>query len=408
MKDFIGQLLLFVLILAAGCNGSTSSSTPAPTPTPTSAPTPVPTPVPTPANANFLSMEVNSQPYGSINKPTASVTVCQPGTSNCQTIKGVLIDTGSVGLRIFSSALAVPLQQQEVNGEPIGECEIFIAGPTWGPIGLADVQMGNEPTIHSMPVQIIADSNFPPEPADCANRSIHPAQTDPAVVGINGILGVGPLPQDCGNFCASAPTNEYYSCTSASPSATCIPTAQALGDQVPNPVALLPVDNNGVVVKLPQLSSSGAPGASGFLLFGIGTESDNQLGSATVLTLSSSLSINVTYKGASLPDSFIDSGSPAFFFQDSSIHACSNSSTYCPSSPLNLSAVATGQNGNSSTINFEIATPLLPNYAFNDLGANNHSSEEFDLGLSFFFGRSLFVAIQGAATPAGPGPYWAF
>ena len=402
MNDFIGWSLLLVLILVAGCNGSTTSSTP------TATPAPAPTPVPTPADANFLSMAVNSQPYGYANLPTASITVCQPGTSNCQTINGVLIDTGSVGLRIFSSALAVPLQQQEVNGEPIGQCEVFIAGPTWGPIGLADLQMGNEPKISSMPVQIIADSNFAPEPADCANRSVQPAQTDPAVMGFNGIVGIGPLPQDCGNFCASVPTNVYYSCTSASPSGTCTPTVQALGDQVPNPVALLPVDNNGVVVELPQLPSSGTSSASGFLLFGIGTDSDNQLGSATVLTLNSSLSINVTYKGANLQDSFIDSGSQAFFFQDSSIHTCPNSSTYCPSSPLKLSATATGQNGNSSTINFEIATPLSPNFAFNDLGANNDSSDEFDLGLSFFFGRSVFVAIQGAGTPAGPGPYWAF
>jgi hypothetical protein len=402
VNDLISRSLLLLLIIVAGCNGSSSSSTPTPTPSP------APTPVPTPENANYLSIAVNSQPYGSLNRPTASVTVCQPGTSNCQTINGVLIDTGSIGLRIFSSALAVPLQQQVVNGTPIGECEIFIAGPTWGPVGLADVQMGNEPTIFNMPVQIIADSNFPPEPADCANQSVQPAQTDPAVAGFNGILGVGPLPQDCGDFCASAPTTEYYACTSASPSGTCTPTAQALSDQVPNPVALLPVDKNGVVVELPQLSTSGVPSASGFMLFGIGTESDNQLGSATVLTLNSSLSINVTYKGASLPNSFIDSGSPAFFFQDSSIPACSHSTTYCPSSPLKLSAVATGQNGSSSTINFEIATPFSPNFAFNDLGAQDSTPDEFDLGLSFFFGRSVFVAIEGAGTPAGPGPYWAF
>jgi uncharacterized protein DUF3443 len=404
VNDLISRSLLLVLILAAGCNGSTAS----PTSAPASAPTPAPTPVPTPADANFLSIAVNAQPYGALNRPTASVTVCQPGTSNCQTINGILVDTGSIGLRIFSSVLAVPLQQQEVNGAPIGECEVFIAGPTWGPVGLADVQMGNEPTISSTPVQIIADSNFAPEPANCANRSIQPPQTDPVVAGFNGILGVGPLVQDCGPLCASARTNEYYSCTSATPSGVCTPTIQALSDQVANPVALLPVDKNGVVIELPQLSASGAPNASGFMLFGIGTKSDNQLGSATVLTLDSSLSINVTYKGASLPDSFIDSGSPAFFFHDSSIHTCSNSTTYCPSSPLKLSAVATGQNGNSSTINFEIATPFSPNFAFNDLGANNGSSDEFDLGLSFFFGRSVFVAIEGAGTPAGPGPYWAF
>src|ERR1700756_1078527 len=34
-----------------------------------------------------------------------TVTVCAPGTSNCQNINGVLVDTGSFGLRILSSAL---------------------------------------------------------------------------------------------------------------------------------------------------------------------------------------------------------------------------------------------------------------------------------------------------------------
>jgi Protein of unknown function (DUF3443) len=406
VKDFIGRALLFVLILIAGCNGSSS-----PTPTPTPSPSPAPTPVPTPVAANFLPITVNSSPFGLINVPTASVTVCQPGTSNCQTINGVLIDTGSVGLRIFSSALAVPLRQQEVNGEPTGECFVFAGGPSWGPVGFADLQMGNEPKISSIPVQIIADSNFAPEPADCAIQSVLPPLTNPAAAGFNAVLGVGLFPQDCEavpNICQSGPTTQYYSCTSASPSGACTPAAQALGDQVPNPVTQLPVDNNGVVVELQQLLPGGSPSASGFLLFGIGTEPDNQIGSATVLTLNGFLSLNVTYKGAILPDSFIDSGSNGFFFRDSSIRACSNANIYCPSSPVKLSAVATGQNGNNSTINFEIATPLSPNFAFNDFGANNNSFDEFTLGLSFFFGRSVFVAIQGAGTPAGPGPYWAF
>src|SRR5512133_1888643 len=35
-----------------------------------------------------------------VNLPMASVTVCIPGTSECQTIDNVLVDTGSVGLRI--------------------------------------------------------------------------------------------------------------------------------------------------------------------------------------------------------------------------------------------------------------------------------------------------------------------
>ena len=41
----------------------------------------------------------------------ASVTVCAPGTTNCQTIDNVLVDTGSYGLRLFAGqvqGLALP------------------------------------------------------------------------------------------------------------------------------------------------------------------------------------------------------------------------------------------------------------------------------------------------------------
>jgi hypothetical protein len=32
----------------------------------------------------------------------------------------------------------------------------------------------------------------------------------------------------------------------------------------------------------------------------------------------------------------------------------------------------------------------------------------FDWGLPFFFGRQVFTAIEGASTPGGSGPYFAF
>jgi hypothetical protein len=32
----------------------------------------------------------------------------------------------------------------------------------------------------------------------------------------------------------------------------------------------------------------------------------------------------------------------------------------------------------------------------------------FDWGLPFFFGRNVFVAIQGQSTPGGTAPYWAY
>ncbi len=62
---------------------------------------------------NVLPVVVNGGPTNNaLNQLFASVTVCVPGTSNCQTISGILVDTGSVGLRVLSSALTLPLPQQ--------------------------------------------------------------------------------------------------------------------------------------------------------------------------------------------------------------------------------------------------------------------------------------------------------
>jgi Protein of unknown function (DUF3443) len=46
------------------------------------------------------------------------------------------------------------------------------------------------------------------------------------------------------------------------------------------------------------------------------------------------------------------------------------------------------------------------NAAFNDLGATDFGA--FDWGVPFFFGRNVFVAIDGQQTPSGLGPYWAY
>jgi hypothetical protein len=46
------------------------------------------------------------------------------------------------------------------------------------------------------------------------------------------------------------------------------------------------------------------------------------------------------------------------------------------------------------------------NAAFNNLGGSFPGV--FDWGMPFFFGRTVFVAIDGQQTPGGPGPYWAY
>ena len=69
----------------------------------------------------------------------------------------------------------------------------------------------------------------------------------------------------------------YYVCPSG-----CQPTAEALVSQLQNPVALLPMDNNGVLIQLPAVARRGAVSVTG-ALFGIGTQTNNALGAAKVI-----------------------------------------------------------------------------------------------------------------------------
>ena len=66
-----------------------------------------------PAGSNVLPVVVNGGPTNNaLNQLFATVTICAPGSSACQTIGGVLVDTGSVGLRLLSSAVTLALPQQ--------------------------------------------------------------------------------------------------------------------------------------------------------------------------------------------------------------------------------------------------------------------------------------------------------
>jgi hypothetical protein len=211
----------------------------------------------------------------------------------------------------------------------------------------------------------------------------------------------------------------YYEC--ASPTATCQTISEGAAQQVQNPVALFASDNNGVIVELPALSGAQAS-ASGSLVFGIGTQSNNGLGGAKVYTAPQG-SFTTNFNNTSYPGSFIDSGSNGYFFQDN-ITQCSgnDSGFYCPSSTENLSAINQGSNAVSGTVKFAVASAdsLFSNandFAFDDLGGpvgppppgnGGPPLNYFDWGLPFFFGRNVYVAIDGASTPAGTGPYWAY
>jgi len=363
---------------------------------------------------NTATMVVDNGPSGAggtINQPYVSVTVCVPGTTTCQTIDHVLVDTGSYGLRLIgplNGALALPTVAN-TNGTPAGECTSFVSGYTWGAVRQADVTIGGE-TASAQSVQIIGDSGsaYATTPASCSNSGANLGTL--AALGANGILGIGLEKQDCGASCVNtAVSGTYYGCTSSG----CVASTMPLASQVSNPVSSFAIDNNGVLLVLPTVGSAGATSLTGTLIFGVGTSSNNALGSATVYKASSSGYFRTFYKGTTLSKSFIDSGSNGLFFADSTLTTCSTSTDfYCPSASTSLSAVNSAYDGSTSgTVSFTIVNAdTLSSSAVAGLigGPTSSLSSEFDWGLPFFFGRPIYIVIEGNTVSGSTGPFWAY
>jgi hypothetical protein len=341
-----------------------------------------------------------------INKPCVSVTICTPATSTCQTINDILLDTGDSGLRIFKQVLSVSLTQVTSGGNPVAECIQYADGSSvWGPVKVAGVVLGNEPAVQ-VPIQVI-DSTFGAASTVCPG-----AYQTPADAGYNGSLGVSFFAQDCGATCSAGAGNGiYYACSGA----TCSGAAVALSNQVQNPVALLPVDNNGVIVQLPGVPASGSPSVNGYLVLGIGTRSNNAPSAVTAYAANASGNFITSFNGSNL-DGFIDTGSNGLFFPTPSAItlpdcAAPDSAWYCPSSTRDLSATNKGASGApSGMVSFQIANfdTLLAspaNNVFADIGGDN---VDFDWGLPFHLGRNVYIGIEGKASSLGSGLYWAY
>jgi len=359
---------------------------------------------------NMVPIVVNGGPVNNgFNEAFVSVTVCVPSTSTCQTIDGIVVDTGSEGLRIASSALRIALPQQNTGtGAAVVQCLPFLDGVTWGPVMTADVKMAGEQA-NAIPVQVIGADRFA-VPSSCSSQGT-PEETPTDLAG-NGILGIGQFDTDCGLGCtipgASNP-GLYYACSNAS---TCQITTQPEANQVVNPVARFASDNNGVVIQLPAVAVGGLPSLTGALIFGIGTQSNNGLGSARVFTVDASGNMRTTFNNQSYP-AFIDSGSNGIFFLDTpatGLPPCPISGGfYCPPTLRQFSATTIGNNGASAVVSFNAGNIDAINATFAVVSeATGSNPGAFDWGLPFFYGRAVYTAIAGRSTPGGIGPYWAY
>ena len=402
-----------------------------------------------PVSVNF---GPNGQSGGYYNGIFTTVTVCQPGTTTCVPVTNVLVDTGSVGLRVLSNQLTgVTLQSiTDTSGNTLYGCsEYSDLTYTWGPMQLATIQIGGETASQlpggtanaGVPIQVITVGGAAPNGASCAAGGGGPDNSVSAL-GANGILGVGNFPQDCGAYCESVPASyssppwPYIACNSTSCGYE--PTVP-LAWQAWNPVsAFSGTDTNGVLLQLPSIPAAGQATVAGTLTFGINTQTNNAIpGSATAYEIdnygnfASALFYGVSYTTANSGGSFLDSGSNALFVSDpatltslsaqtgvTSVVNCTDNGYYCPSSTLNLSLGLEGVNSTSpTTVSFSIANAdslflaNAGNAALNNLGGTSGgtgpSTDSFDLGLPFFFNRTVFVGIQGTST-SYPNGYWAF
>lgn len=400
----LAALAITLLLTLSACGGGGSSAPVAATPSSGTGTGSGPG-SPTSGDPNVVAITVDAGIDGhAFNMPFVDVTVCVPGTTTCQLVDHVLLDTGSYGLRLAASALDASVALPKLtapSGSTLSECAPFASGIAWGSVRRADVRIGGE-TAAGLPVQVVNDPSIPAAPSACTSMGGNFGVTASA----KGILGIGVFAQDCGTGCALGAANGlYYSCDAS----TCAASAAPLASQVTNPIAFFSQDNNGAVVVLPPVPLAGAASMTGTLTFGVGTRANNQPGAVTVYATDSSGAVQTTYNGTRYA-SFFDTGSNALFFPDDSLPKCSGG-FYCPTTPQTLSATVTSATGVSTTVTFTIqglqsvsgtarAAPVG--------GSSSGLGHAFDWGLPFFFGRTVYVGMAGAPSPAGVGPYWAF
>jgi len=309
----------------------------------------------------------------------------------------------------------------------------------WGNVAQADIKMAGE-VASATSVQLIANPTGYLIPPGCTGMNEDTQQA----LGANGILGVGPEPFDCGTPCDSTgglttPPDAYYVCnTGIGCSATFVSCGAALCSdtqpnvQMTNPVFNFTGDNNGVILKLPAVTAP-AVTLDGSLIFGIGTQSNNALGSAAVLLLDGGNNFTTVFSGQTLTSSFIDSGSNGLSFPNgietgfagNTIPICTtNIGFYCPATLTPFSA--TNESGSTnSAVNFSVdnADNLFSqnpaDFVFLNLASPlgtgacstlNTTACSFDWGRPCFYGRSVFTAINGAGSPTGipAGPFVAY
>jgi hypothetical protein len=407
-------LLFLVFVAAGGCDGGGGNSSGTASSSPLSVPNGASLPQITGSNVLPVSVGGSSR-YA--NEATVSVTICDTNNDNCQTIGNILLDSGDYGLRVFQQALnpllAAHLSPVQVNNtQPLYECTQYGDGSAvWGPVELASVTLGGEQPV-LVPIQVIGPGSFNSSQVCPAT----PLLSSPSDALYNGSIGIGFFAQDCGEVCASSAQNgQYFTCSGN----TCTSIAVQTSSQVQNLVAALQTDNNGVLLRFPSVPAQGSPSLSGYLILGIGTQSNNSPAGVTAYAADNNpddinyATLTTNFDAASY-SGFLDTGSTGLFFPSNQIPTITldGAEWFNPPSLLTLSAMNVGYPGGPvGEVEFQVNNfnTLIssPNNVFSDL-AGPLPDSQFDWGLPFFLGRNVYIGIEGTTSSLGTGPYWAY
>ena len=123
--------------------------------------------------------------------------------------------------------------------------------------------------------------------------------------------------------------------------------------------------------------------------------------------------LTATFNGHRLGDSFLDTGSEAYYFADASIPDCTQpafAGFFCPASPLDLSPTLTGTSNVTVSAAFTLFNPTGLGAAINvapGVGIDSASGNtSFDFGIPFYFGRTVYTAIEGLNAGGTEAPTW--
>ncbi|WP_158602075.1 DUF3443 family protein [Pararobbsia silviterrae] len=399
-----------LMLALAGCGGDSSSTASSTTTSGGGTTSTAPT-VPQSTAANSVSLAVDSTlGTSTFNQAYVTVTVCAPGTtSNCTTVDHIMIDTHSTGLRVLNTALSLsfinaltPVLQPSTS-DPIDECAPINGGYLWGSVRAADVYMSGE-MAPAQSVEIVGDTTAGNAPTTCTTQG--GSLGSQTALGANGVLGIGPAIYDCGVTCTtstSASSQRYYVCADASSCST--PGTVPEDQQVKNLASGFGSDANGTVIELPSISSSGASSATGLLLFGVGSQSDNTFSSVTTIPLDANGEFTATYKGVAYPSSFLALGLPATYLPDSTITPCGTPYTgYFCASPTQTAALTLTSNTSThstATIDLNVGdaqTDISSGYAaFDDLTYDGVVNSGIALGMPFAFGRTIVIKNESSS-----------